>query len=103
MDGFKSKSYSSKSTNGTAEMDDLKCYSASYANSNKEMKLKKAKSTNGSSSFRRIWSMSDPELQRMKRVAGYKAYDVEGKMKGSIRRSFKWIKDKCNRVIHGWN
>ncbi|KAF4369434.1 hypothetical protein F8388_001856 [Cannabis sativa] len=51
---------------------DLRCYSANYAG----------------------WSLNDPELQRKKRVVGYKAYVVEGKMKGSFRKSFKWIKRK---------
>ncbi|GFQ04751.1 hypothetical protein PHJA_002619100 [Phtheirospermum japonicum] len=48
------------------------------------------------------WSFNlDPELQRKKRVAGYKAYTVEGKMKGSVKKSFKWIKETCNQVAHG--
>ncbi|KAK6912836.1 Protein of unknown function DUF3511 [Dillenia turbinata] len=75
---------------------DLRCYSAtySYASSqppqqqvSKEFKLKKAKTTSGSSS--KNWVFSDPEFQRKKRVASYKVYDVEGKMKGSFRKSFR--------------
>ncbi|WOK96889.1 hypothetical protein Cni_G05597 [Canna indica] len=75
---------------------DLRCYSASYASSQvpREIKLKKGKSTSGSSSSRSGWGLSDPELQRRKRVAGYKAYAVEGKMKGSLRKSFRWLKDR---------
>ncbi|THU74838.1 hypothetical protein C4D60_Mb04t37620 [Musa balbisiana] len=86
---------------------DLRCYSASYASSHssnqapKEIKLKKGKSAPGSSSSRSGWSLSDPELQRKKRVAGYKAYAVEGKMKGSLRRSFRWLKDRCTQVVYG--
>ncbi|KAF4356960.1 hypothetical protein F8388_015936 [Cannabis sativa] len=57
-----------------------------------EAKIKKVKSGVGSTS--KSWSLNDPELQRKKRVAGYKAYVVEGKMKGSFRKSFKWIKRK---------
>ncbi|KAH0969838.1 hypothetical protein GBA52_028434 [Prunus armeniaca] len=41
----------------------------------------------------------DPELQRKKRVASYKMYSVEGKMKGSFRKSFRWLKDKCTQVL----
>ncbi|KAJ3686340.1 hypothetical protein LUZ61_015504 [Rhynchospora tenuis] len=88
MEDFRSSSY----TDRTREIDsynshDLRCYSASYASTrapNKEFKLNKGKSANGSSSFRSVWSLSDPELQRKKRVMGYRVYDVEGKMKGSL-------------------
>ncbi|KAJ8464856.1 hypothetical protein OPV22_027408 [Ensete ventricosum] len=86
----------------------FRCYSASYASSQggndatKEIKLKKGKSTSGSSSSKSGWSLSDPELQRKKRVAGYKAYAVEGKMKGSFRKSFRWLKDRCTKVVYGW-
>lgn len=60
-------------------------------------KLKKSKSTSGSS-----WRFSDPEVQRKKRVASYKVYSVEEKVKGSFRKSFKWIKDRYNHVVYGW-
>ncbi|KAG8070268.1 hypothetical protein GUJ93_ZPchr0006g42920 [Zizania palustris] len=43
----------------------------------------------------------DAELQRRKRLVAYKAYDVEGKVKNSFRRSFKWIKGKCSRAVYG--
>ncbi|RRT61440.1 hypothetical protein B296_00044164 [Ensete ventricosum] len=87
----------------------FRCYSASYASSlggndaTKEIKLKKGKSTSGSSSSSKSgWNLSDPELQRKKRVVGYKAYAVEGKMKGSFRKSFRWLKDRCTKVVYGW-
>uniref|UniRef100_A0ACD5YIZ4 Uncharacterized protein n=1 Tax=Avena sativa TaxID=4498 RepID=A0ACD5YIZ4_AVESA len=44
---------------------------------------------------------AEAELQRKKRLVAYKAYDVEGKVKGSMRRSVKWIKGKCARAVHG--
>ncbi|KAK2412448.1 hypothetical protein P8452_72815 [Trifolium repens] len=121
MEDFRSKSYGdgrnqietySAPGNGTSNvygMQDLRCYSASYASSvhptqtqmnNNDAKFKKGKSTNGSTS--KSWSFSDPELQRKKRVASYKVYSVEGKLKGTFRKSFKWIKDRCSRVVHGW-
>lgn len=96
-------------------MHELRSYSTSYASygqppppppplqppahidftNNKEVKMKKSKSRVASTS--KSWSFSDPELQRKKRVVSYKAYAVEGKMKGSIRKSFRWIKE----VVHG--
>ncbi|KAI3814819.1 hypothetical protein L1987_14464 [Smallanthus sonchifolius] len=82
---------------------DFRSYSVSYKipqnNTdivvNNDLKLKKVKSTNGS------WSFGDPEFQRKKRVAGYKVYSVEGKLKGSFRKSFRWIKDKYMNVVYG--
>ncbi|KAK4427356.1 hypothetical protein Salat_1504500 [Sesamum alatum] len=96
-------------------MNDLRSYSTSTYNppphdlhydkrSNfKEVKIKKQDSKNsGNSSCSKSWSLKvDPEFQRKKRVASYKAYEVEGKMKGSVKKSFRWIKDACNQVIHG--
>ncbi|KAI3409685.1 uncharacterized protein J3R85_019005 [Psidium guajava] len=90
---------------------ELRCYSASYAqaqtNSNfhgvikgRDFKLKKGKSTSGSAS--NSWSIADPEMQRKRRVASYKMYGVEGKVKGSFRKSFRWLKDRYSQVVHGW-
>ncbi|KAM7513731.1 hypothetical protein LguiA_003314 [Lonicera macranthoides] len=36
----------------------------------------------------------NPEVKRRKRVASYNMYSVEGKVKSSLRNSFKWIKNK---------
>lgn len=36
----------------------------------------------------------NPELKRRKRVASYNMYTIEGKLKSSVRNSFKWIKGK---------
>ncbi|KAH0927295.1 LOW QUALITY PROTEIN: hypothetical protein HID58_019551, partial [Brassica napus] len=59
-----------------------------------QMKVKKSKSVqNADRGASRSWSFSDPESRRKRRVAGYKVYSVEQKMKGSIRKSFKWFKD----------
>ncbi|GAB4853769.1 hypothetical protein Ancab_017962 [Ancistrocladus abbreviatus] len=89
---------------------DLRCYSASYATSATQpppamtqmpKELKKGKSTNGSIS--KAWCFSDPELQRKKRVASYKVYTVEGKMKGSFRKSLRWLKDRYSQMVHGWS
>lgn len=39
-------------------------------------------------------STSNPEMKRRKRVASYNMYTMEGKLKSSLRNSFKWIKNK---------
>ncbi|XVF74376.1 hypothetical protein PTKIN_Ptkin13bG0105600 [Pterospermum kingtungense] len=112
MEDFRSKSYRDGGVQmesyygGPSNMQELRCYSANYATSvqpnqfGKEIKIKKSKSSFGSSS--KSWSFNDPELQRKKRVAGYKVYAVEGKMKGSLRKSFRWIKDTYTQVVYGW-
>ncbi|KAM1262600.1 hypothetical protein ACFX13_028382 [Malus domestica] len=46
--------------------------------------------------------LADPELQRKKKVASYKMYSVDGKMNGSFRKSFRWLKDKYTQVLYGW-
>lgn len=88
---------------------ELRCYSASYATSatieqqqvstQMPKELKKGKSVNASS--KAGWLFNDPELQRKKRVAGYKAYGVEGKLKRSFTRSFRWLKDRYSHIVHG--
>uniref|UniRef100_A0A2P2Q888 DUF3511 domain-containing protein n=1 Tax=Rhizophora mucronata TaxID=61149 RepID=A0A2P2Q888_RHIMU len=140
MDGFRSKSCgdgrnqiqsyyygggargpipsSTSSVASTAtSMQDLRCYSASYASSvypttqtqmgaanSNDFKFKKggSKSTNGSAAPSKSWSFNDPELQRKRRVAGYKVYAVEGKVKGSFKKSFRWLKERCTRAVYGW-
>ncbi|KAK7402250.1 hypothetical protein VNO78_14367 [Psophocarpus tetragonolobus] len=77
-------------------MQDLRCYSASNASS----EGKKGKTTAAKPS--KSWSFSDPELQRKKRIAGYKIYAAEGKMKSSLRKSFSWIKNTYTQVLYGW-
>ena len=61
----------------------------------KDLQMKKMKSSQG---LGKSWSLNDPELKRKKRVAGYKVYAVEGKVKGSVRKGFRWIKD----IVYGW-
>ncbi|KAF3445476.1 hypothetical protein FNV43_RR10652 [Rhamnella rubrinervis] len=44
---------------------------------------------------------TDPELQRKKRIASYNVFTMEGKVKSSVRSSFKWIKNKFSDVRYG--
>ncbi|KAL7159182.1 hypothetical protein ABFS83_01G011000 [Erythranthe nasuta] len=64
-------------------------------------KLKKGRSTNSGSSISKTWSLNDPEFQRKTRVAGYKVYSVQGRVKGSFRKSFRWLKDTYSQVVYG--
>ncbi|WVZ70018.1 hypothetical protein U9M48_018724 [Paspalum notatum var. saurae] len=56
-----------------------------------------------SKSKQRWLALGDPDMERKRRVAAYKAYAVEGKVKGSFRKSFKWIKDRYLHLVYGWS
>ncbi|KAL0422073.1 UNVERIFIED_CONTAM: hypothetical protein Slati_3230200 [Sesamum latifolium] len=45
---------------------------------------------------------SSGELKRRKRIAEYKLYSVEGKMKNRLRKGFRWVKKTCSRIVHGF-
>ncbi|KAJ4820998.1 DUF3511 domain protein [Rhynchospora pubera] len=45
---------------------------------------------------------TDPDFQRKRRVASYKAIGYHGKVKGSFKDNFKWVKEKCIQVVNGW-
>ncbi|PUZ57042.1 hypothetical protein GQ55_5G396200 [Panicum hallii var. hallii] len=47
----------------------------------------------------RMGCFGDPEMKRRRRVAGYKAYAVEGKVKASIRRGIRWFKRKISGIL----
>ncbi|KAL2236577.1 UNVERIFIED_CONTAM: hypothetical protein Sindi_0849400 [Sesamum indicum] len=44
----------------------------------------------------------EPEMKRRKRIARYKVYSVEGRVKASIRKGLRWFKNKCSELIHGY-
>ncbi|GFP80337.1 hypothetical protein PHJA_000177100 [Phtheirospermum japonicum] len=48
----------------------------------------------------RVW-YSEGEIQRRKRVAKYKYYSVEGKMKNRLSKGLRWFKHTCSRIVHG--
>lgn len=48
------------------------------------------------------WLQTDPEMRRKKRVAKYKVFTVEGKVKQTVRNSCRWIKEKYLEVRYGW-
>ncbi|KAI3714556.1 hypothetical protein L6452_21512 [Arctium lappa] len=113
------KDLRSKSYNGTnmqidpytptphpSNFQDFRCHSSSHYTSSSSSQTQIDNPTavdikKDSRSISRIWSLNDPELQRKKRVASYKAYSVEGKVKGSIKKSFRWIKDRYTKMVYG--
>jgi len=113
MGDYRSKSYA----NGRMQMKshygsrpclnryDFHSYSASYASYPpppppalmggrvRVFKVKKGKSTRA--------SYNDLEFQRKKKVTSYKVYMVEGKVKESLRKSFRWLKNRYTQVVNG--
>ncbi|XP_077250787.1 uncharacterized protein LOC143890109 [Tasmannia lanceolata] len=77
-------------------------YVSEPSRSNPDPPRARTKANKAVSSSSKSWSFNDPEMKRRKRVASYKIYAVEGKVKASFRKSFCWIKDKCSYIVHGW-
>ncbi|KAH7281408.1 hypothetical protein KP509_36G046200 [Ceratopteris richardii] len=48
------------------------------------------------------WDISEPELKRRGRVASYKVYTVEGRIKSSLRSGVRWFKDKFQDIRYRW-
>ncbi|KAG6592294.1 hypothetical protein SDJN02_13954, partial [Cucurbita argyrosperma subsp. argyrosperma] len=44
---------------------------------------------------------TDPELQRKRRIASYNVFNMENKVKSSVKNSFKWIKTKFSDIRYG--
>lgn len=56
-----------------------------------------------STSSSKPWGgLTDPESKRRKRIAYYKVYTIEGRVKASFRNGIRWIKSKCSDFIHGF-
>ncbi|GFP80623.1 hypothetical protein PHJA_000205600 [Phtheirospermum japonicum] len=56
-----------------------------------------------SAAVKRPWpGFREPEIKRRKRVVRYKMYNVEGRVKATIRNGIRWIKSKCSEIIHGY-
>ncbi|KAK4273254.1 hypothetical protein QN277_021693 [Acacia crassicarpa] len=56
----------------------------------------------GSQSAPKPWGFKDPEAKRRKRISKYKVYTVEGKVKTSLRKGLRWIKNKCSQIVNGY-
>ncbi|OMO63934.1 hypothetical protein CCACVL1_22163 [Corchorus capsularis] len=60
------------------------------------------RTTRASQGTSKPWGFTDPEMKRKKRIAKYKVYTVEGKVKSSLRKGLRWIKNKCSQIVHGY-
>ncbi|KAK4265849.1 hypothetical protein QN277_026845 [Acacia crassicarpa] len=46
--------------------------------------------------------LSKAEAKRKKRVAKYKSYERERKVKSAIKRGFLWLKRKIEKITHAF-
>jgi len=67
------------------------CSNYNYETSRERFVVKKKKKKNMS------W-WNDPERKRNRRVARYKFYVTEGKLKRSLKKGFRWLKVKCIKI-----
>lgn len=64
-------------------------------------KKRSVKPKSDSSEAVKSW-WKDPESKRKRRVAMYKVYTLEGKIKGSIKKASRWFKKRCSKLVHGF-
>eukprot|EP00250_Pteridium_aquilinum_P006681 c16547_g1_i1 orf=314-640(+) len=48
-----------------------------------------------------VWSLGDPDGKRQRRIVSYKVYTAEGKVKSSLNRSLRWVKNKYIELRYG--
>ncbi|KAL0719895.1 hypothetical protein Bca4012_069219 [Brassica carinata] len=61
----------------------------------KDMPVKSRRTSSHSKTLKGWWN--DPEIKRKRRVAKYKLYSAEGKVKKSLKKSYKWIKIQAGK------
>lgn len=61
----------------------------------------KSKRSSNSKVKKGLKGLCEAEIQRKKRVAAYNVYGVEGRVKGSMKKSFKWFKETCSNAANG--
>lgn len=77
---------------------------AIYRVSNPSRKSRELTTTSSTSSFALSTRQQrgDSDVKRKQRISSYKAYAVEGKIKASVRKSFRWMKNKYTSFVHGY-
>ncbi|KAM0876471.1 hypothetical protein ACQ4PT_036158 [Festuca glaucescens] len=93
---------------------ELRCYSSSYVTPKKAAGTTwpspapssiSSSSSSATGSKAKTWSggfgSAPAELRRKGRVAGYRVYGAEGKVKVSLKNGVRWLKSKCTQVVDG--
>ncbi|KDP27881.1 hypothetical protein JCGZ_18961 [Jatropha curcas] len=60
------------------------------------------KKISSSTPYESPYTYTEAEIKRQRRVVKYKAYQVEGQLKTSLRNSFRWVKDKYCSIVYGY-
>ncbi|KAM3752509.1 hypothetical protein ACB098_03G024400 [Castanea mollissima] len=58
---------------------------------------KKSSRTSSTLTLKKWWN--DPESKRKRRVAKYKLYSAEGKIKSSFKKGYCWIRRTCIMMV----
>ena len=67
------------------------------------MKARTKRVSSTKSKSMKLW-WKDPEIKRRGRVARYKLYGAEGKVKRSLKKGYRWFKRKCLEIVRTiWN
>ncbi|KAK6242972.1 hypothetical protein QUC31_009381 [Theobroma cacao] len=45
---------------------------------------------------------NEPKMKRKRRLAKYKMFALEGKLKESLKKGSRWIKKKYCKIVHGY-
>ena len=59
------------------------------------------KKRNKSSMSIKSW-WNEPKWERKRRLAKYKMYAFEGKLKDALKKGHRWIKKKYRKIVHGY-
>ncbi|TQD70950.1 hypothetical protein C1H46_043518 [Malus baccata] len=62
------------------------------------MKARTKRVSSTKSKSMKLW-WKDPEIKRRGRVARYKLYGAEGKVKRSLKKGYRWFKRKCLEIV----
>ncbi|KMT14283.1 hypothetical protein BVRB_4g076380 [Beta vulgaris subsp. vulgaris] len=75
-------------------------------NKHRTVRKSSSSSTSTSTSASLVFSVkawyNSPEQKRKRRMAKYKIYSMEGKVKSSFKKSYRWFKKKCFHLVHGY-
>ncbi|XP_022720156.1 uncharacterized protein LOC111277974 [Durio zibethinus] len=61
---------------------------------------KKKKKSSSTMSIKSWWN--EPKMKRKRRLTKYKMYALEGKVKDSLKKGHRWIKNKYRKLVHGY-
>ena len=76
--------------------------SSSWSSSDPPPPADEEHSSSSARSSKPFQGFRDAGMDRKRRIARYKAYSMESRVKASIKSGFRWFKTKCSEFIHGY-